>query len=333
MLLVDALYVNNSGGKVLLDYLIHKLVEHKIEVFFVLDKRCEESYLDLKLKNAIFVEATLKNREKIYKNDNEKFTHFFCFANLAPPVKCNGKVVTYFHNLLLSEIPVGTPLKKRMLLLLKRYFAKKVSNNSDLFVVQTEYAKQSFKKAYGNRPVSVIPFYNDFQITPGAKQAKSFLYVSDGNPHKNHMRLFKAWRAVKDSDAELWLTVSNAYPEVVVEILQLQKEGFKVVNFQNQSRTALNALYAKAEYLLYPSLLESFGLGLIEGALGGCKIIASDLSYVYQVVEPSKVFDPYDVDALASCISQLNENEQVPNTILKAKDGIDQLIEIISKKK
>lgn len=147
------------------------------------------------------------------------------------------------------------------------------------------------------------------------------------------MRLFKAWRAVKDSDAELWLTVSNAYPEVVVEILQLQKEGFKVVNFQNQSRTALNALYAKAEYLLYPSLLESFGLGLIEGALGGCKIIASDLSYVYQVVEPSKVFDPYDVDALASCISQLNENEQVPNTILKAKDGIDQLIEIISKKK
>lgn len=333
MLLVDALYVNNSGGKVLLDYLIHKLLEHKVDVFFLLDKRCEESYLDLKLKNAIFVEATLKNREKIYKNDNEKFTHFFCFANLAPPVKCNGKVVTYFHNLLLSEIPSGTPLKKRLFLLLKRYFSKKISNNSDLFLVQTEYAKQSFLKAYGNRPVEVMPFYNDFQIAPGIKQSKSFLYVSDGNPHKNHMRLLEAWRLVKDPAAALWLTVSDAYPEVGLEIQRLQNDGFNVVNFKNLSRSALNALYAKSEYLLYPSLLESFGLGLIEGALAGCKIVASDLSYVFQVVQPSKVFNPLSIEAISTCINQLNENEQVAETVLKAKDEIGKLIEIISEKK
>ncbi len=332
MLLVDALYVNNSGGKVLLDYLIHKLVEQKVDVFFLLDKRCESSYLDLNLKNVTFVEATLKNRKKFYKNDNKKFTHIFCFANLAPPVKCGGQVATYFHNLLLSEIPVGTPLKKKALLLLKRYLAKRVSGNSDLFLVQTAYAKASFSRVYGSKHVEVVPFYNDFNLKPGEKLNNIFLYVSDGNPHKNHETLLEAWLKLRDTDATLWLTVSNLYPELQSKIESLRAQGYHIQNFTNLSRAELNELYAKAAYLIYPSLLESFGLGLIEGALAGCKIIASDLPYVTQVVEPSKVFDPYNSMAIETCVRDVIDNQFVPLTVLKAQNEILKLIEMISKK-
>ncbi len=326
--MLDALYVNNSGGKVLLDYLINRLLEREIDVFFLLDKRCEASYSNLNLKNVTFVESCLKNRKKFYLDDNKKFTSILCFANISPPIKCAGEVTTYFHNLLLSEIPSDTPLKKRILLLLKRYYAISVSSHSDRFVVQTEYAKQSFQRAFGKKKTEVIPFYNHFGIVPGPKSPQTFLYVSDGNPHKNHQRLLAAWQQVSPS-AELWLTVSDQYPALQQQIADLKQSGLRVSNFTHLTRAQLNALYAEAEYQIYPSLLESFGLGLIEGALAGCKILASDLPHSYQVVAPSLVFDPYDEADIAQQVNKvLNDNPIKPSALL-SKDGVDELIDLV----
>ena len=39
MILVDALYINNGGGKILLDYLILKLNESSLDVYYLLDDR------------------------------------------------------------------------------------------------------------------------------------------------------------------------------------------------------------------------------------------------------------------------------------------------------
>ena len=44
MILVDALYINKGGGKVLLDLLIIKLQKNNIETFYLLDKRVEKDY-------------------------------------------------------------------------------------------------------------------------------------------------------------------------------------------------------------------------------------------------------------------------------------------------
>jgi glycosyltransferase involved in cell wall biosynthesis len=326
MLLIDALYINNSGGKVLLDYLISELSKREEDIFYLLDKRCEESYIGLKLKNAIFVEASLKNRKSFYQNDQKKFTHIFCFANLAPPIKCSGKVFTYFHNLLLSEVPSGTPLKKKVILLLKRFLAKRIAKNSDEFIVQTNYAKKSFLKAFGNHKVSVIPFFNDFGIKPGIKQKNTFLYVSDGNPHKNHKTLLDAWTNVNIPNCELWLTISSNYPNVQQQIKHLSDQGYQIKNFTGLKREELNALYGKAEYLIYPSLLESFGLGLIEGALANCKVLAADLPYSNQVVIPTEIFNPNSVTEIAEIIKSASEGKKNNNSQLIVNNEITNLM-------
>ena len=43
MILIDALYINNSGGKILLDYLVNRLMPYD-NVFFLFDDRSVESY-------------------------------------------------------------------------------------------------------------------------------------------------------------------------------------------------------------------------------------------------------------------------------------------------
>lgn len=303
MLLIDALYVNNSGGKVLLDYLINKIEESKIDVYYLIDDRCFQSYQKVLREDKVsYIKASVKNRKDFYIRNQEKFDTIFCFANLAPPIKCTGKVFTYFHNLLLSEIPKNTPIKKAILLYAKRYFAKRIASNSSTYIVQTNYGKQSFTKCYGNYPTLVLPFYNDFDISEGIKKNNTFLYVSDGNPHKNHQRLLEAWEKINDRNSELRLTVSNAYPLVVEQINKLKQKGFNVINFQNLDRKELNQIYAESEYMIYPSMLESFGLGLIEGALAGCKIIGSKLKYTTEVIETQYTFDEKNIDSIASTI-------------------------------
>ena len=44
MLLVDALHINNSGGLVLLDYLIKSIEKCKINAFYLLDDRLVNNY-------------------------------------------------------------------------------------------------------------------------------------------------------------------------------------------------------------------------------------------------------------------------------------------------
>lgn len=332
MLLLDALYINNSGGKVLLDYLIQNLIQKNIDCFYLIDNRCEESYNTIiPTDKVLYLKASLKNRTQFYKSRESEFSHIFCFANLAPPVKCKGKVFTYFHNLLLSEIPANTPIKKRILLTLKQFIAKRIKNNSNEYIVQTSYAKQSFQNKYGKLTTSILPLYNDFGIKPAEKIKNTYLYVSDGNSHKNHTFLFDAWRNAGNKTNELILTISNSYPDVLNQINLLKNEGFNIKNLQNLSRTELNKVYATAEYMIYPSLLESFGLGLIEGALAHCKIIASDLPYTYQVIKPSVTFNPQKTLELINILKNIESSTILPNTELIVKDEVTELIEKITK--
>ena len=67
MILIDALYINNSGGKVLLDYLIDSLEDTNEEFFYLLDKRIEGNTPKIKEKNnVLYIKANLYNRYKFY---------------------------------------------------------------------------------------------------------------------------------------------------------------------------------------------------------------------------------------------------------------------------
>ena len=68
-------------------------------------------------------------------------------------------------------------------------------------------------------------------------------------------------------------------------------------------------LYSYIDYLIFPSLSESYGLPLIEARFNDVKIIASDLDFVYDVCQPFLVFDPYDTDDMYEKILPIIENK------------------------
>ena len=51
-ILIDAIYINDSGGKILLDYLLQELEKIGKKCIYLLDKRVEDKMAFLKLKFA-----------------------------------------------------------------------------------------------------------------------------------------------------------------------------------------------------------------------------------------------------------------------------------------
>ena len=336
MLLVDATYIHNGGGRILLNYLIMKLLEEKRGVFFLLDSRCEPDFDFIPAQNRLYLRTNLWNRYQFYFSHKNQFLKVICLGNLPPPIRLKAEVYTFFQNLIYIDFTNYFGFNKYVLSLKSLYLSFYLKN-TDFVIVQTDYVKDSFyhKYQYPENQCFTIPFFENFVEKNQIKirRKEHFLFVSNGNTHKNHKNLLKAWELVnqQNSDLELHLTVSEIYPHLLKTIGDYQSKGVNIINHGRVSQTTLNELYQASEYIVYPSFTESFGLGLIEGVLAGCKPIVSNRPYAFAVVEPFKVFNPLDFEDIAKCVLEAyNSTQLFKNQPIKVKNEIEKLIKLLS---
>ncbi len=334
MLLIDSVYVNNSGGLVLLEYLLKSLKSLDEDIFYLLDNR--SSRLAVNLKTSYELTSGEKGRKQFYLKNKGKFDRVLCFGNVPPPVKISIPVFIYFHNLLILQPSYSASFKKSVLMWLKKEFIRQRLRKGHTLIVQTSHGYNLVKKVYGNKKqVKIFPVF-DVDFCKKAFESErlynqKFLYVSNGNSHKNHKLLLEAWQHIQSSfpDAALYLTVSADYPLLKQQIKDLKLRGFNIYNLGIISQQELNKFYRDCCFCLYPSLIESFGLGLIEAATAGQKIIASDLPFVHSVVKPSFVFNPNQTSSLVSAIKSALRKKNIPETELLVKDEMSNMLNFI----
>ncbi|MGV0947256.1 glycosyltransferase [Empedobacter falsenii] len=337
MILLDALYINNSGGKVLLDYLVKKFEQSDLQVFYLFDKRLEGSYTTIKGDNhVLFLEASIKDRKQFYKTNKNNFSKILCFGNLPPNIKLNATVYTYLHQTYYLEFTRNVSFKFKALFMLKRILWKLFSKNTDFWIVQTNLMQKKLLNKIGipfNR-ILVLPFY-EINSTKSDKHLKrkhqSFLYVSNAPIHKNHEFLINGFCKFYDVEksGSLTLTISKEFPHLLSLIETRKLEGYPIYNVGFVDKEYVSRLFQESEYVVYPSLTESFGLGLIEGIENGCKIIGADLPYTYAVCKPSLVFNPYDVNSLVEALKNTKEYSSILPSIQLVENQIDHIIKLL----
>ncbi|MCO8097227.1 glycosyltransferase [Acinetobacter lwoffii] len=315
MILIDAVFINSGGGLVLLKALIDKL-KYRDDIFFLFDKRTVQYFDNNLIKNKKFISNSLLGRHFFYLKNLHIYDKVFCFGNIPPTVRLKAQVYVYFHQPLFLESPCDFSFKDKFIYSIKRNILKIFKNNSDLWIVQSEYIKSKFSAKYFNSQLEGIikaPFYPElnFSIYNTKRELNSFLYVSNSTLHKNHYRLIESFCLAYNLIKKGSLTVT--VPESDINLCELIHEkiklGYPIKNVGFIDREKLTELYLSHEYLIFPSLAESFGLGLAEAIDGGCKIIAADLSYTYEVCEPSLVFDPISIDSIQAAIVTAIKNE------------------------
>lgn len=335
MLLLDSIYINNSGGLVLLKYLVETLEAQNIDVFYLFDERTKSTFQYIDSDRKAFLPNSFLKRLNFYHENKNKFNSVLCFGNLPPPIKLDAKVAVYFHQLLFLEIPNNFSKKNKAIYLAKQFILKSISKNADYWVVQSSLIQNKLAKMYVKdriERVRIIPFYPplDFKNENNKKVKSQFLYVSNVVPHKNHQRLIYAFCEAfdKTKKGKLILTIPQLAKNIIALIEEKRRQGYPIENIGFVNREKLANCYKQSEYVIFPSLTESFGLGLAEAIDGGCKVIGADLPYTYQVCEPSLTFDPNSRADIANAIIRA-VTEELPPTKKIIENDINKLISLI----
>ncbi len=333
MILIDATYIHSFGGKSVLESILKKIDSNDLpNFFFLLDSRLKSEYLDkISKNNYSFLKASHKNRKEFYKNNITSFTSIICLANVPPPIKVKIKTAVYFHNvLLLNPFSHKISLKNKLINYLKFNYIKYYNSIDYRWVVQTNLVKEIINNHLNVQldNISVFPVFEE--ATPEdfvKKQNNNYVYVSSNVPHKNHKRLIQAF-----------INAAEKTSEKLILHLTVNRDNFE--NFQAPENLTIKyhgtlgmdkvkELYRNSKYAIYPSLGESFGLPLIEAVQNNCKVIASNMPYVNEVITPSLQFNPYDIQNMADTILN-SSTEEIPNSKVLIKNKIDNFINYIN---
>lgn len=143
-------------------------------------------------------------------------------------------------------------------------------------------------------------------------QQPFFLYVARlEHPAKNHVRLIRAFEALAKSGAYSGQLILPGAPwhgsEVVEQAVagspfrdRIRLEGFV-------DNADLPLWYAAADALVFPSLMEGFGLPLLEAQACGTRIACADATSLPEVAGPAGIlFDGLDEQSIAAAMTRLS---------------------------
>lgn len=158
--------------------------------------------------------------------------------------------------------------------------------------------------------------------------APFFLYVARlEHPAKNHIRLIRAFEQVIAEgvfDGQLILPGAPWHgSEIIERAVETSpcRERIRLEGFVDNADLPL--WYAAAEALVFPSLMEGFGLPLLEAQACGTRIACADATSLPEVAGPAGIlFDGLDESSIAAAMTRLATMDSFERN-LRQQQGID----------
>ncbi|MEN8149897.1 MAG: glycosyltransferase family 1 protein [Planctomycetota bacterium] len=164
--------------------------------------------------------------------------------------------------------------------------------DEDRFVVIPEGVEDRFRPeaAAGGQPVQ-----REFGI-----HGAYVLFVGELSVRKNVLNLLDAWAGMPDESPTLVLAGRHRSDQLnVPEEVKMRGLAGRVVLTGYFPDRALPALYAGAECFVYPSLLEGFGLPVLEAMACGTPVVTTDRGALPEVSGGHRIaVDPEDPESI-----------------------------------
>jgi glycosyltransferase involved in cell wall biosynthesis len=145
--------------------------------------------------------------------------------------------------------------------------------------------------------IRVIPLGLDHErFRPSGDERERYLvYPARAWPHKNHARLFEAFRLLRHERPELRLVLTGGGR------LPAVPDGAEARGRVDDDELA--DLYRRAAALVFPSLYEGFGLPPLEAMACGCPVAASRAGSLPEVCgDAARLFDPHSPEEIAAAV-------------------------------
>ncbi len=238
------------------------------------------------------------------------------------------QLVLVLHDLILLQSFGPTPTRARILNSYSRRLIPLSVARSSYVLTVSEFSRSQILEHFPQARVIVIPctipeswFVGPRNLHP---RDNYILLVTASPPHKNNVRALKAYasyvRMAGSGAANLRIVGLAGAGESVPAMVRELRLNEKVTFEPFVSTAALQSLYRCAKAVLVPSLLEGFGIPVLEGMASGTPVIASRCSSLSEVGgEAVQYFDPLDERSIAASLFELNENPEL--SIQKVREG------------
>ena len=342
-LIIHANNISNGGGKIILESLICELPS-KINIIVQIDSRMMKMRLkDRPLIVYRYIKPTVLDRFKseiwLLKNAKVEDT-ILCMGSLPPIFNIKGRVMVYVQNRYLIDkaSSKGLSMKIRIRINIERLWLKYRKSIVDDFIVQTLSMKLLMQQANkgGSQDIYIKPFTTDVNIKQvskdkikisrinSKKNKYDFTYIASGERHKNHYELINAWCILADEKIfpTLCITIEDDKFKLLCNWIEEKKNKYnlKLENVGKIKYEEVWKIYSQSTALIYPSSLESLGLPLLEASRMGLDIVASELDFVRDIVDPEETFNPKSAVSIAKGVKRYLGMEDEKIEIISPKN-------------
>ena len=225
------------------------------------------------------------------------------------PLRTKARQTVLIHQPHLLSPEVNSRVGRSLSFRTMRLLTKLNAPFADQVIVQTDAMLAGILASYKNwrrrECVRVVgqppPSWFDGQLLQNIspkEEGLQLFYPAADYPHKNH-QIFESIddRALSDLDCKILLTIN---PQDTYR----RKDRIRCIGRLNQSQCL--AKYHTVDALVYPSVLESYGLPLVEAMSIGLPILVADLPYAHALCGSEAIyFDPDSSSSLLTAIQEL----------------------------
>jgi glycosyltransferase involved in cell wall biosynthesis len=243
---------------------------------------------------------------------------FLAPYNTAPLRLPQGtQLVLVLHDLILMQKFRASRIRMRILNSYRRLLIPLSVARSSHVLTVSEFSRNCILEYFPEARVTVIPctIAESWFVGPANQQQRDnyILLVTATPPHKNAARALRAYASyvamAGARAADLRIVGLACAAESFRAIVHEAGLKEKVVFEPFVSTATLQLLYRRARAVLVPSLLEGFGIPVLEGMASGTPVMASRSSSLPEVGgEAIQYFDPLDEASIAASIFALSEN-------------------------
>ncbi|WP_081261082.1 glycosyltransferase family 4 protein [Sphingobium yanoikuyae] len=220
--------------------------------------------------------------------------------SLPLPVRVDGWVNIYtVHDVIPITHPELTPMDAER----HGKLLDIVMRQADHIVTVSDHARHEIIRVTGypadrvtNCGVAIRPAEGGAPLPLDLRQKGYFLYVGSGEKRKNLDRIVKAY-SVSGLDVPLVLVGDHH---------QYIDRNPNIFCLPHQPAVVINSLIRHALALVFPSLVEGFGLPVAEAMVAGTAVLTADQGALAEVAgQAALLVDPEDVDAIANGLRRL----------------------------
>lgn len=290
----------------------------------ILPKNKKIKYIEFKNYEKNFLNKLYIFYYKLFKlSKNLNSDYWLSTDNLTPRV-FSKKLFTYYHTP--SPFFKGKLSSKKNNIiffiqgLIYGFFIKILLNKNTSIIVQSNWLKKIFIKKYNFNKITVAPLEfvvekNNINLNK-SKKYKNFIYPTYPHIYKNFELLGEVAKILdlnKKWDGHIILTFdpnSHNYSRKIYEKYNSSRT-LKFIGHQTEKK--INKLYNKSDALIFPSLMETWGLPISEAKKKNLPIILPDLKYARETVG----------SYYATCFINPTKPDELASLLMKANNGIN----------